>query len=77
MEKLNITNTSESLIVNMNKNVKGSGTVIDIISQNSKDNITVFNGNDILKFNSLPDKVTTEHYTDVLYLLDKLNNANK
>lgn len=76
MEKLNITNTSESLIVNMNKNVKGSGTVIDIISQNSKDNITVFNGNDILKFNSLPDKVTTEHYTDVLYLLDKLNNAN-
>lgn len=76
MEKLNITNTSESLINIMNKNVNGNGTVIDIISQNNKDNITVFNDNDILKFNSLPDKVTTEHYTDVLYLNDKLNNAN-
>lgn len=76
MEKLNITNTSESLIHIMNKNVNGNGTVIDIISQNNKDNITVFNDNDILKFNSLPDKITTEHYTDVIYLYDKLNNAN-
>ena len=75
-DKLNVKNTGESLINAMNINTKGSGTVIDIISQNSTEISTVFNGSDTKQFNSLPDKLTTENYNDVLYLYDKLNNAD-
>ncbi len=75
-DKLNIKNTGESLINAMNINTKGNGTVIDIISQNSTEISTVFNGSDTKQFNSLPDKLTTENYNDVLYLYDKLNNAD-
>lgn len=74
-DSLNIEIHGESLIKVMNKNTNGNGTVINIFNQKNTENITVFNENDIKQFNSLPDKLTTENYNDVIYLFNKLNSA--
>lgn len=75
MESLNIENTSEYLSAFMNENKNGNGTVIDIINMKAISSNMVFNEQDLSEYKNLPKVLTTEDYTSVVRLYDKLLSA--
>lgn len=54
----------------------GNGCVIDIFSLKTVDSGIIFNENDFKEYKTLPDEPTSEHYTIIIKLYEKLKNAD-
>lgn len=77
MEALGIENTSEPIAERIGINKEGKGTIVSLFD-NGKIHASdiVFTENDVFLANNLPDRITTEHYVDVVRYIDKLENAS-
>lgn len=75
MEEFDIENTAPFLVENMNQNNKGNGTVTDILNNKSLSSGLKFNLSDLEEYNLLPQTLTSENYTTVLRLYEKLTQA--
>lgn len=72
MERLGIENTSPFLEDYMDENINGNGTVTDILNNRNLSSGLKFNSSDLEEYNSLPKTLTSENYTTVLRLYEKL-----
>lgn len=75
MEEFDIENTAPFLVESMNENNSGNGTVTDILNNQNLSSGLKFNSSDLEEYNSLPEILTSEHYTTVLRLYEKLTQA--
>lgn len=76
MKSLGIENTSEPIAANMGVNKNGNGTITPIFDESEEfSSNALFTKEDVKKVENLPDKLTTEHYVEVVKLIKKLEKA--
>lgn len=76
MASLQIENTSEPIAENIGETKSGNGTITPLFNQNAEVfSPAIFTKEDEDKAKTLPQKLTTEHYVEVVKLLEKLEGA--
>lgn len=75
MEALGIPNTSEPIAPNIGINNGGNGTIISFFEEDVNHDKTIFTEADAEAVTSLPDEMTTEHYVEVIKLMERLDRA--
>lgn len=75
MEQLNIENDSEYIADHMGEVDRGNGAVTPLFTDEFHRGPIIFTAEDAKKVENLPEDLTTEHYGEVVRLLDKLENA--
>lgn len=76
MKSLGIENNSEPIAANMGVTKNGEGAITPIFSGSEElSSNTLFTKEDVAKIEKLPDKLTTEHYVEVVKLIKKLERA--
>ncbi|MSS42556.1 terpene cyclase/mutase family protein [Anaerosalibacter bizertensis] len=76
MESLKIDNTSEPIAANIGVNEKGNGAITPIFDgSEALSSGVLFTEEDVNKVKNLPEKLTTEHYVEVVKLIKKLERA--
>lgn len=76
MKTLGISNTSESISQGIGVTESGNGTITPLFDQSIDfASTTLFTAEDIEKVNRLPKEITTEHYVEVVKLIEKLEKA--
>lgn len=77
MEELSIENNSEPMTRHIGINKNGNGNIISIFKQGDVERSTdLFSGRDAALVKAIPDDVTTEHYVEVIKLMEKIETAN-
>ena len=75
MEKQVIKNTSEPFATNMNETTQGKGAVTALLDKSEFAKEAIFTIEDAKQVKTLPSTATTEHYVEVVKLLQKLEHA--
>ncbi|WP_339162680.1 hypothetical protein [Siminovitchia sp. FSL W7-1587] len=76
MNSLQIENTSERIAENIGETKSGNGTITPLFNQNAEVfSPAIFTKEEEDQAKKLPQKVTTEHYVEVVKLLEKLEAA--
>lgn len=75
MEEFDIENTAPFLVENMSENNSENGTITNILNNKNVSSGLKFNSSDLEEYNLLPKTLTSENYTTVLRLYEKLAQA--